>query len=196
MLCGTPSDRSRERCLTGRSGSGWVISAELARAISAGRRRDRRPGPQGPPRRAARPPAGDLVHRRPPRHHQLGQIRGGHRQPAARPYRREPDPHPRCPGPVPDHRGPEPAPRPQDQGPARLPGTAGPASPRSPHPPRSPSAALQPDPAPSRSAQPPPRRQRNRPPPERHPGHRPDFTQRHHQRPTPGPAPSTVNMLF
>ena len=108
-----PMLRSATPPLIAQEHAAWVISAELVPRHGAGRRRDRRPGPQGPPGRAARPPAGDLVHRRPPRHRQISQLRRGHRQPATRPHRREPEPRPGCPGPVQDHRGPVPAPHPR-----------------------------------------------------------------------------------
>ena len=49
------------------------------------RRGGRRPGPPGTTRRAAGAPAGDLVHRGPPRRHRLRPVRRGDRQPARRP---------------------------------------------------------------------------------------------------------------
>ena len=85
------------------------------------RRGDRRPRPQGQARRQARPPPGDLVHRRAPRRHHHHPGRDGHRQPARFRDDREPRQCPGQPGPPPRRHRPQPPPRPHHQGPAELP---------------------------------------------------------------------------
>jgi hypothetical protein len=83
----------------------------------------RRPGPEGTARREARPPAGDLLHRRPPRRRRRRprRHRHRHRQPARSAHRRPPQRHHPRPGETPGRHRPGPAPRPQDQDQAAVP---------------------------------------------------------------------------
>ena len=88
-----PMLRSGTPPLIAQEHAAWVVATELARAIARAAAAIAAPARKG--RRAGLPvqPAGDLVHRRPPRRHQLGQLRDGHRPPAGQPDCREPGPH-------------------------------------------------------------------------------------------------------
>ena len=60
----------------------WITTCELVRATARAAARGAAPGRQGTPRRAARPPPRDLLHRCPPRRDHHHPQRHGHRQPA------------------------------------------------------------------------------------------------------------------
>ena len=115
-----PIFRSHRPDMIRQEHAAWITACELVRATARAAARCR-PGPQGPARRAARPPAGDLLHRRPPgsRHHRQG--RGRHRQPARRHHHGPARGSPPRPGEAPHRHRPGPAPRPQDQDPAAVP---------------------------------------------------------------------------
>ena len=119
---GKPSRRVRSQspALVAQEHAAWVISAELARAITRAAAAVAVPAGKG--RRAGRPaPPGDLLHRGPPRHHHRHPLRRRHRQPARRPDQGQPPSRAGRLGPPPHHHRPRPAPGPENQGPSGLP---------------------------------------------------------------------------
>ena len=134
-----PILRSQSPALIGQEHAAWVISVELARAtaraaaaVAIPARKGRRAGP-------LRASPGDLLHRRPPRHHRRHLLRSGNSEPARRADHGQPGSRAGRPGPPPRRHRPRPAPRPQDQGPSRLPACQAPPA----HPHRSPDRHLQ-----------------------------------------------------
>ena len=85
-----PMLRSASPALIRQEHAAWVTAVELARAVARAAAAVAIPARKGTPRRAARAPPADLLHRRPPGRHRLRPVRRGHRQPARRPHRGEP----------------------------------------------------------------------------------------------------------
>ena len=146
-----PILRSQSPALIAQEHAAWVISVELARATARAAAAVAIPARKGRRAWPLRASPGDLLHRRPPRHHRRHLLRSGNSEPARRADHGQPGSRAGRPGPPPRRHRPRPAPRPQDQGPSRLPARQAPACPPASLPPRSASASRWPPDPPSRN---------------------------------------------
>jgi hypothetical protein len=116
-----PIFRSHCPAMIAQEHAAWITAVELVRATARATARAAAPPARAGARRAARPPAGNLLHRRPPRRHHQRPQRGRHHQPARPAHHRPARGSPPRPGQAPHRYRPGPAPRPQDQGPPGIP---------------------------------------------------------------------------